>query len=302
MYANMLYNNEMGAGWNLPPFLTTNPYIGDMAIMAEQQLLPFPPKKQATKICTQCGVEKPISMFNRDRTHRDGLQSRCKLCKQRCDKAYYENTKEERIKYQHANYNTNKHTILQQQHDYYIKHRDVILLYQKTYKQNNQDKVREYRKRTKEHISEYNKKYAETYCQMPKIKERRREQWKTKYYNDLNFKLNHRIRTEIGRCLNGTKNRQSWQSIVGYSLEDLKKHLEKQFKPGMSWDNYNFHGWHIDHKTPLSVFNFTKPEHPDFKKAWSLKNLQPMWAKDNWSKGGKLDKPFQPCLLLERMK
>jgi len=46
------------------------------------------------------------------------------------------------------------------------------------------------------------------------------------------------------------------------------------------------------------VFNFTNPDHMDFKKCWALKNLQPMWAKDNIIKGAKLDKHFQPSLLL----
>ena len=64
----------------------------------------------------------------------------------------------------------------------------------------------------------------------------------------------------------------------------------------MAWDNYGLHGWHIDHIFPLSVFNYTKPEHIDFKRAWALKNLQPMWAKENYQKHNKLEKPFQPCL------
>jgi len=36
----------------------------------------------------------------------------------------------------------------------------------------------------------------------------------------------------------------------------------------------------------------------DFKRAWDLKNLQPLWKHDNLSKGAKLDKPFQPSLLI----
>ena len=43
---------------------------------------------------------------------------------------------------------------------------------------------------------------------------------------------------------------------------------------------------------------FTKPEHEDFKKCWSLDNLQQMWAKENMIKGANLEKPFQPSLLM----
>ena len=64
----------------------------------------------------------------------------------------------------------------------------------------------------------------------------------------------------------------------------------------MIWGNYG--DWHIDHKIPISAFNFTKPEHEDFKRCWALSNLQPLWAKDNISKNAKLEKHFQPSLAI----
>jgi hypothetical protein len=65
----------------------------------------------------------------------------------------------------------------------------------------------------------------------------------------------------------------------------------------MSWEN---HGtvWHIDHIIPKSVFNYTDAEHIDFKRCWALKNLQPLWAGENMSKGDSLVKPFQPSLAI----
>lgn len=113
---------------------------------------------------------------------------------------------------------------------------------------------------------------------------------------DPKFRLNRNIRTVIGVSLQGNKNGNHWEDLVGYTLCDLKKHLEKQFTDGMTWENYG--KWHIDHKIPVSVFNFTKPEHIDFKKCWTLDNLQPLWAKDNLKKYNKLNKHFQPSLLL----
>lgn len=47
-----------------------------------------------------------------------------------------------------------------------------------------------------------------------------------------------------------------------------------------------------------AAFNFSSPEHIDFKKCWSLENLQPMWGKENAAKRDKLSKPFQPSLRL----
>lgn len=95
----------------------------------------------------------------------------------------------------------------------------------------------------------------------------------------------------------GKKGGQSWESMVDYTTKDLMKHLEKLFKPGMTWDNYGSK-WHIDHKIPVSAFNFTTPEHSDFKKCWALSNLQPLWKIDNLKKSNKLSKHFQPSLLM----
>lgn len=78
------------------------------------------------------------------------------------------------------------------------------------------------------------------------------------------------------------KNRKSTFDLLGYTVEDLIAHLESQFKNGMTWDNYG--QWHIDHIEPDSWFNYDSMHHPDFKKSWSLNNLQPMWASDNLKK------------------
>src|SRR3546814_9626669 len=63
--------------------------------------------------------------------------------------------------------------------------------------------------------------------------------------------------------------------------------LERQFLPGMSWDNRG--EWHIDHIRPLCAFEFTSPDDPQFREAWALTNLRPLWARDNLRKGGRLD-------------
>jgi AraC-like DNA-binding protein len=72
---------------------------------------------------------------------------------------------------------------------------------------------------------------------------------------------------------------------LGCSIVELKRHLEDQFDDNMSWDNYGLDGWHIDHIVPLASFNLTDED--QFKKACHYTNLQPLWAKDNLSKGSK---------------
>jgi hypothetical protein len=63
------------------------------------------------------------------------------------------------------------------------------------------------------------------------------------------------------------------------------QHLEKQFTEGMTWDNYG--QWHVDHIRPMSSFNFTSLDDPEFKECWDLSNLQPLWETENLSKGSR---------------
>lgn len=106
--------------------------------------------------------------------------------------------------------------------------------------------------------------------------------------------LNNNISCAVWRCLSGMKARKSWQSLLDFTVDELKLHLECQFLSGMSWNNRN--DWDIDHIIPLAAFNFERPTDIDFKKAWALKNLRPMWKSDNRRKGASLKAPFQPSL------
>jgi len=98
-------------------------------------------------------------------------------------------------------------------------------------------------------------------------------------------RLHRNLANKIYKCLRQGKNWRSWESLVGYKLSDLKSHLEKLFKPGMSWENWG--EWHIDHKRPISSFNISSSEDEDFKECWSLNNLQPLWKHENLTKSSK---------------
>jgi hypothetical protein len=71
---------------------------------------------------------------------------------------------------------------------------------------------------------------------------------------------------------------------VGCTPQELKEHLEKQFKEGMTWDNHGMYGWHIDHIIPLS--SATTEE--ELYKLCHFTNLQPLWAEENLSKGNRI--------------
>jgi hypothetical protein len=112
-------------------------------------------------------------------------------------------------------------------------------------------------------------------------------------------KLNSNISRAVRSSLrNNSKSGRRWEFLVGYTVDELRNHLSRLFQPGMTWENYGNHGWHIDHIIPVSRFNFETPEDLDFKRCWGLNNLQPLWAKENRMKRDKLNKPFQPALTI----
>ena len=109
-----------------------------------------------------------------------------------------------------------------------------------------------------------------------------------KYKTDVEYKLLDVCRSRINRALH--RNAKSGKSLelLGCSIIELKQHLEKQFKEGMSWYNHGYgdHRWHIDHIIPCASFDLTDPNQQ--KKCFNYTNLQPLWHKDNIEKGCKI--------------
>ena len=107
--------------------------------------------------------------------------------------------------------------------------------------------------------------------------------------SSLQSRLKHRTKTLLWQKLkNHSANKPgSTFDILGYTVDDLIKHLENQFTDNMSWDNYGLGGWEIDHKISDASFNYSSVEDQGFKDSWKLENLQPLWYWDNRSKGAK---------------
>ena len=84
----------------------------------------------------------------------------------------------------------------------------------------------------------------------------------------------------------GAVKRSKTFEALGYSPDDLVCHIEELFQPGMTWENYGH--WHLDHIRPLASFVYESTDCEQFREAWALSNLQPLWAEDNLSKGAKV--------------
>lgn len=177
-----------------------------------------------TKVCSKCKEEKNTKCFSKNNANKDGLMSRCKLCRSEIE-LLYRNVNKEKVKERRKKYYENNK----------LKHNEYFV------KKRNENPI---------------------------------------------VKLTDNIRRRINIFLylnNTTKNNKTFD-IVGCTPVFLKSYLENQFIEGMSWDNYGFYGWHIDHIIPLSS---AKTEEEIYKLC-HYTNLQPLWAKDNLSKGNKI--------------
>ena len=104
--------------------------------------------------------------------------------------------------------------------------------------------------------------------------------------NAIRISLRKKSSKKVGR----------WESLVGYTVDDLRQHLLSTLPAGATWDDFLAGKMEIDHRVPLSAFNYQSESDLDFRRAWAMKNLQLLWTKDNQSKSDSLCEPFQPSL------
>lgn len=106
---------------------------------------------------------------------------------------------------------------------------------------------------------------------------------------DVEFRLSETLRTRH-RCAIRKVRAGKFSSAVrdlGCTLSELKTYIESLFSTGMSWSNYGIKKdqWSLDHVRPFASFNLKDPEQQ--RQAAHYTNLQPLWHKDNLSKGAK---------------
>lgn len=155
----------------------------------------------------------------------------------------------------------------------------------KKWKKDNADKIRvqnsEYRKKNREKRNEYNRLWR--LKNLDSSRKWHNEWQRNRRKNSVQIRLALNISTSISHALRGKKNRVDWEKLVGYTVTDLMKHLEVLFDKNMNWENYGSY-WHVDHRKPKSWFKYETYTDSEFKKCWSLSNLQPLEKMLNFSK------------------
>ncbi len=140
----------------------------------------------------------------------------------------------------------------------------------------------------KEH-PEINKKARDKHRSTSEWRKKHNEYTKNKFNTDPIAKLSNNLRRRIRHVLKGNFKSGSAINDLGCTVEFLRQHLESQFQPGMTWENYGMgiNKWTIDHIIPLSKVNLSN--HDEFLKVNHYTNLQPMWYLDNIRKSNNLN-------------
>ena len=107
--------------------------------------------------------------------------------------------------------------------------------------------------------------------------------YQKEYQQSVNGRLGVNLRSRLHHAIKNGQKAGSAVRDLGCTIQQLKAYLESKFRLGMSWDNWALSGWHIDHIKPLASFDLTDRE--QFLQACHFTNLQPLWAKENLSKG-----------------
>ena len=199
------------------------------------------------KTCNKCKIEKNVEEFYRNNKNKNLYRGQCKKCMDEKSRLY-NSMNSEKIKIKNK--------------EYYHKNKELNKIKCREYREKNKERLqlnfRNWRKNNKHKINEYNRK-------------------------PIN-KVKNSLRSRINELMNKKYKNPRTLELVGCDYVFLMEYIEKKFTEGMTWENYGYSGWHIDHIIPLC----TAKTEEELKKLYHYTNLQPLWAEDNFRKAKKI--------------
>ena len=180
-------------------------------------------------------------------------------------------------------YQENKEETRARHKTWYAENKEKVKELSADWYQNNKERhnanSKEWRDNNKERLAYLTKEWR------IKNKDKYNAYVRNKRATDPEFKILLNLRNRVNKCVRGIDKSASTLELLGCTVDELKEHLQNKFEEGMTFDNYG--EWHIDHIKPCASFDLTDPE--EQRACFNWVNLQPLWAKDNMSKGDKLD-------------
>lgn len=207
------------------------------------------------RLCCTCKNLKEENLFSSDRSRKDKISPRCKECDSKKNKDLKEMYTER--------YRTNP------EYRNKVRKSSIASYYRSTKKKCTDCDVR---------ISPNAKNIR---CRACSYKAKRVPESQRR-----NALIARSLRQRIRDAMKNHSTRVSATRNLGCDIDFFRKHLESKWQTGMSWGNYGYHGWHIDHIKPLSKFDLLNPK--EYSIALHYTNMQPLWREDNQRKSAKI--------------
>lgn len=204
-----------------------------------------------TKACKKCGECKPATaeFFLKRDAAKGTLKTQCLDCAKEFRRTYYAANKAALLADNRAYREAKREKICEQRRAKYAANRDVVIERNLAYRDANREAHR---------------------ARVSRNAKKRREA-------DPLYAMRMRVTALISVRLRAggyTKKSRSHE-ILGCDWATFAAHIERQFLPGMSWDNRS--AWHLDHIVPLA----TAETEEDVIRLNHFTNLRPLWAADN---------------------
>lgn len=260
-----------------------------------------------TNKCIKCGIEKPVSEFSKHCKTIKGIRNSCKSCESIRRREWKKNNPEKvkagRKRYRLKNAEKIKEDALKWR-----------LNFSKTRKENGSDikvcRTCKIEKRLFEFYASSGGNCKE--CEKARMKEYRenhpikRKETKDKWnannpdwikQNKKNYVKRRIKRDPVYRAMKIMRARTTeyanrkfhdkrgkFSEIIGIDPDGLREYISSKFKEGMSWENYGWSTWHLDHIIPISSAKSIK----ELEELSHYTNLQPLWKDENLDKSNKI--------------
>lgn len=260
-----------------------------------------------TKKCIKCEIEKSITEFSKHVKYKSGIRNSCKTCESQVKKQWKidnpDKVKEERKRrktkkpkkiksgglileknkikkvneYGPDNNICRRCNLVKPLSDFYSNRlsrcKECEKARMKVYRENNPDA----RKETKRKWNSNN---------IESVKKLKKEHVKRRKKRDPIFRAMNVMRSRTTRYAHKKFNekRGKFVEIIGIDRDGFRDYISTKFKEGMSWENYGWSTWHLDHIIPLSSAKTIE----ELEELSHYTNLQPLWKDENLEKSNKL--------------
>lgn len=245
----------------------------------------------ATKACKACGGQKPLTseFWTPQKLGKYGFTSRCRECK--TAECAERRARPDQLARQQAWRDANKDRVAKYNKDY----RDAgykSTAHVNAWRAKNIERARAMERKKQRRLRDNN---PEKYRLAARLRYSRRStesierarisassRYRTVPWVNVGARVNNRLRKMLRGV--GGKSRNRTEALVGYTMQQLVDHLEKQFTNGMTWELMLSGEIEIDHIVPVANFKVSSLDDGGLRNCWALANLRPLWKSDNRAK------------------